>query len=186
MLPYFKSAQEAETFIAYVGQRAQTCLLVETMEAVAAIEEIVALDGVDYIHVGLNDLHLQRGTRFMFEFLSDGLMAPLAAKIQQKKTPFGFGGVGRMTALKPSGGRLLGEHCRLGSTGVILSRSFINVDAFDTADAFEKSLHEGVKEVREYWRQLETEPVDFFNENQRLCAQEITEVAAAIADRDAS
>jgi hypothetical protein len=74
----------------------------------------------------------------------------------------------------------------LGSTGVILSRSFINVDAFDTADAFEKSLHEGVKEVREYWRQLETEPVDFFNENQRLCAQEITEVAAAIADRDAS
>ena len=98
-----------------VAGRTETCLLVETMEAVESIEEIVALDGIDYIHVGLNDIHIQRGTRFMFEFLSDGLMDQLAKIIKDSQIPFGFG-VGR-TLHKPTG-QILAEHSRLGSTGV--------------------------------------------------------------------
>ena len=166
MLPYFKSAQEAEDFIDHVAQRAETCLLVETMEAVDSMEEIVALDGIDYIHVGLNDIHLQRGTQFMFEFLSDGLMDQLAGKNQDKHIPFGFGGVGRTGALKPTGARILGEHSRLGSTGVILSRAFINIDAFDGLEDFAASLRDGVNDIRECLQQLETAPDDYFEGEQ--------------------
>ena len=186
MLPYFKSAKEAEDFIDHVAQRAETCLLVETMEAVESMEEIVALDGIDYIHVGLNDIHLQRGTQFMFEFLSDGLMDQLVGKIRDKKIPFGFGGVSRTDALKPTGARILGEHSRLGSTGVILSRSFINIDAFDGLEDFATSLRDGVNDIRECLGKLETAPDDYFEDNRRICAQEIMEVAATMENKEPS
>ena len=186
MLPYFKSTQEAEDFIDHVAHRAETCLLVETMEAVDAIEETILLDGIDYIHIGLNDIHLQRGTKFMFEFLSDGSMDQLAGKIQDKHIPFGFGGVGRTNEMKPTGARILGEHLRLGSTGVILSRSFINIDAFDGLEDFAISLRDGVNDIRECLEQLETAPDDYFEENRRICAQEIMEVAATMKHKDPS
>ena len=35
------------------------------MEAVADIENIISIEGIDYIHIGLNDIHLQRG-RILF------------------------------------------------------------------------------------------------------------------------
>lgn len=184
MLPYFKSAQEAEDFINHVAQRAETCLLVETMEAVDSMDEIVALDGIDYIHVGLNDIHLQRGTRFMFEFLSEGLMDQIARKIRDTHIPFGFGGVGRTDALKPTGARILGEHLRLGSTSVILSRAFINIDAFDGLEHFAASLRDGVNDIRECLQHLKTVPDDYFEENKRICRQEIMEVAAAMGHKD--
>jgi len=183
MLPYFKSVPEVEDFVDHVAKRAQTCLLVETMEAVDAISEIVALDGIDYIHVGLNDIHLQRGTKFMFEFLSERLMDQLAQKISEKRIPFGFGGVGRIGRLKPTGERILGEHSRLGSTGVILSRAFINLNAFDDLADFSASLRDGVNDVRECLQRFETASDDYFEENKRICAQEIREVATSMVGR---
>ena len=80
MLPYFKSAQEAYDFINHVAQRAETCLLVETMEAVDSMEEIVALDGIDYIHVGLNDIHLQRARSLCSSFYRMALWTSLREK----------------------------------------------------------------------------------------------------------
>ena len=177
MLPYFKTAREAEDFVALVAGRTETCLLVETMEAVESIEEIVALDGIDYIHVGLNDIHIQRGTRFMFEFLSDGLMDQLAKIIKDSQIPFGFGGVGRTGTLKPTGAQILAEHSRLGSTGVILSRAFINIDAFDRLEDFGINLRDGIKDIRKCLKLLETMPDDYFERNRRICAQAIIEVA---------
>lgn len=181
MLPYFKFIDEAKDFIEHVGKRAKTCLLVETMEAVDAIAGIVALDGIDYIHIGLNDLHIQRGTNFMFEFLSDGLMDLLARKIRAQGISFGFGGIGRIdNLLKPTGERILREHYRLGSTGVILSRSFINIKSFDNLVDFSTSLKDGVDGIRDCFQQLETASKNFFEENRRICAQEIREVAASM------
>jgi hypothetical protein len=153
------------------------------MEAVDAIPEIVALDGIDYIHIGLNDLHLQRGTNFMFEFLSDGLMDQPAQQISAKRIPFGFGGVGRIdAALKPTAKRILAEHYRLGSTGVILARTFINIGAFDDLVNFSTNLKDAVDDIRDCLQWLETAPNNYFEENRRICTQEIREVAASMMD----
>ena len=72
MLPYFKTVEEVKTFVKLVDGRAKTLPLVETPEAVAVIDEILELDGIDEIFIGLNDLSIGYGMRFMFELLADG------------------------------------------------------------------------------------------------------------------
>lgn len=181
ILPYFSTVDEAKEFIDQVARRAETCLLVETMQAVSSIREIVMLDGIDYIHIGLNDIHIQRGSNFMFEFLSDGLVDELAERIREARIPFGFGGVGRTDKLKPSGARILGEHIRLGSTGVILSRSFINPEAFDNIERFSDDLRIGVRDVRDCLVRLGKASTEYLDENRRVCSREIIEVAAEIS-----
>ena len=93
MLPFFKTVDQVRKFINYVNGRAKTCLLVETPEAALLIDEILELPGIDMIHLGLNDLHLALGMKFMFELLADGTVDRLAAKIKAKGIPFGFGGI---------------------------------------------------------------------------------------------
>lgn len=53
MLPMFKTAEEVRTFISYVDGRARVQLLIETAEAVENIDEILAVPGIDEIHIGL-------------------------------------------------------------------------------------------------------------------------------------
>ena len=69
MLPMFYTAQEAKEFVSYVSGRAKTMLLVETIEAEKNLEEIAKVEGIDEIHIGLNDLHLAYHKRFMFQLL---------------------------------------------------------------------------------------------------------------------
>lgn len=76
MLPYFKTVDEVRIFVELVNGRARTFPLVETPEAVAAIDEILRMDGIDELHVGLNDLSLGLGRKFMFELLADDQFFP--------------------------------------------------------------------------------------------------------------
>ena len=127
MLPYFKTADEVKQFVSLVGGRVRTMLLVETPEAAERIDEILAVDGVDEIFVGLNDLSLGYGRRFMFELLTDGTVERLVEKFQAKGIPFGFGGLASLEGGLLPGKMVIGEHYRLGSGCVILSRSFCNI-----------------------------------------------------------
>ena len=43
----------------------KTCLLLETPEAANLLEQIVEIPGIDMIHIGLNDMHLALGLKFM-------------------------------------------------------------------------------------------------------------------------
>ena len=61
MLPYFKTAEEVQTFVKYVNGRAKTVLLVETPEAAAIAEDLVQIPGIDEMFIGLNDLSLGKG-----------------------------------------------------------------------------------------------------------------------------
>ena len=61
MLPYFKTEKEVKQFIEIVDGRAKTMALLETPEAVTVIDDILKLDGLDEIFVGLNDLSLGYG-----------------------------------------------------------------------------------------------------------------------------
>lgn len=72
MLPFFKTVDEVKRFIAAVGGRAKTLLLAETPQAVEIIDEILAVPGINEIHIDINDLSLGYGKHFMFGLLADG------------------------------------------------------------------------------------------------------------------
>lgn len=130
MLPMVYDAEDVKTFVELVGGRAKTIPMIETAQAMARIDDILAVDGVDEIYIGLNDLHIGLGLSFMFEILSGGLLDYMADKIKAKGIPFGFGGIAKIGEGMIPAEMVLAEHYRLESTAVILSRTFRNeVDA---------------------------------------------------------
>ncbi len=154
MLPYFKSADEVKKFIDIVRDRARTCLLLETSQAAENIDEILEVPGVDEVYIGLNDLHLCYKMTFMFQLLADGTVERLANKIKAKGLTFGFGGVARIgTGILPAE-CIFGEHYRLGSSRVILSRAFCDLAKEKNIEDIEEKLVSGVKNVREYEQKL--------------------------------
>lgn len=126
MLPYFTAPDEVAQFCQMVAGRAAVVPLVETAQAAAALTEIVRIPGVSEIYIGLNDLHLSLGLDFMFQPLADGTVDGLASIARDAGLPFGFGGIARIGEGDLDARLILGEHLRLGSTRVILSRTFHN------------------------------------------------------------
>ncbi len=148
MLPYFKTVGEVEQFIKFVNGRVKTMLLVETPEAVAQIDDILKVPGIDEVHIGLNDLSLGYGMKFMFELLADGTVEKLCMKFKEKGVPYGFGGIASLGhGLLPSE-YVIREHYRLGSTGAILSRCFCNTDQVDRLDKVEGLFRTGINDIR--------------------------------------
>lgn len=176
MLPFFKTREEVEEFISYVDSRARVMLLLETPEAVTNIDSILEIEGIDYIHVGLNDLHLGYGMRFMFELLTDGTVEMLARKIKKKNIPFGFGGVAQLGQGDVPAEYILSEHYNLGSSSVILSRTFYNVNKMDELEKMKKVFFKGIKEIRDYESLLGSKENDFFTQNKMNLNKKIKEV----------
>lgn len=171
MLPFFKTVREVKQFIRYVDGRAKTCLLVETPEAGMLIDEILEVPGIDMIHLGLNDMHLALGMKFMFELLADGTVDQLAHKIKAKGIPFGFGGLATLDGGAVPGSMILKEHYRLGSSMVIVSRSFCNTDIVTEESEVKQIFMDGIKKIR----QLEEEAfyaAHYFTDNHAavICA----------------
>ena len=148
MLPYFKTTEEVASFIEYVDGRAKTMPLVETPEAVTHIDEILSLDGLDEIFIGLNDLSLGYGKKFMFELLSDGTVDTLCLKFRQKNIPFGFGGIAALGKGALPSEYVIREHYRLGSTCAILSRSFCNTSLVTDIDEVRSIFTSGLHDIR--------------------------------------
>ena len=149
MLPFYKTVKEVRQFIQYVGGRAKTCLLLETAEAAILLDETLKVPGIDMIHLGLNDLHLELGMKFMFQLLSDGVVEQLGNKIKAAGIPFGFGGIARLDSGMLPGADVLKEHVRLGSSMVIVSRSFCNTDVITDLDEVRRIFTEGIKAIRD-------------------------------------
>ena len=124
ILPMFRQAAEVAEFCRMVDQRVRVMPLVETIGAVESLDETVTIPGVAELYIGLNDLHLERGLNFMFEPLADGLLDSMVETIKRAQLPFGFGGVARVGEGIVPGELVLAEHARLGSSSVILSRTF--------------------------------------------------------------
>ena len=158
MLPYFKTVEEAERFIKAVNGRATVCLLIETPEAVEQIDDILALDGIDEIHIGINDLSIGYGKKFLFEVLADGTVDYLCEKFRDRGVTYGFGGIASLgRGLLPSEYVIM-EHYRLGSKMAILSRSFCNTEKMRDLEAIKAVFKNGVSAVREYEQYCETHP----------------------------
>ncbi len=182
MLPYFKTAREVERFVSCVGGRAKTLLLLETPEAAAEIDGIVAVPGIDGIHIGINDLSLGLGKTFMFELLADGTVEALCLKIRKAGIPYGFGGVAAVGTGTLPAESILKEHYRLGSSMVILSRSFCNVDEVGDIEKIRETFETGVREMREFEREIEVHS-RYFDENRKLVAACVAEIAEKIRNK---
>jgi 2-keto-3-deoxy-L-rhamnonate aldolase RhmA len=179
MLPFFKTKEEVETFINYVNGRAKVCLLCETVEAVQNIDSILSLSGIDFIHIGLNDLHLSYNMKFMFELLADGTVEMLCNKFKEQGIVYGFGGVAKLGQGILPAENILAEHYRLGSSMAILSRSFCNSKNNDVG-LIEEIFKLGVNEIREYEGQLMLKGKSFFEMNQKFVKEKVLEIVYSI------
>lgn len=183
MLPFFKTVKEVKEFVGYVDNRADTCLLLETAEAALLIDEILAIPGVDMIHIGLNDLHLELGMKFMFQLLTDGVVEQLGNKIKAKGIPFGFGGIAQLNTGMLPGADVLKEHVRLGSSMVIVSRSFCNTDVVTDLDEIRKVFKEGIGAIRKLEAEAEA-AANYFKKNQAEVAQTVTDIVELIEKKE--
>lgn len=165
MLPFFKTAEEVKRYVDAVGGRAKTLPLVETPEAVEHIDEILEIEGIDEIFVGLNDLSLGYGMKFMFELLANGTVEKLCKKFEAKGIPYGFGGIAALGKGMLPAERVIAEHYRLGSTCAILSRSFCNANVITDLNEIEKIFQNGLEEIRGYEAFCEQQNEEFFENN---------------------
>ena len=144
MLPYFKTVREVETFLRFVNGRVKTMLLLETPEAVGVVDDILKLKGIDEIFVGLNDLSLGYGKKFMFELLRDGTVEELCYKFKKANIPYGFGGIAALGKGDLPAEKIIIEHYRMGSTSVILSRSFCNTNEVKDIETIKSIFINGI------------------------------------------
>lgn len=153
MLPMFKTAEEVKTFINLVNGRCKTILLLEHIDAVNVLDEILEIKGIEEFHIGLNDLHISTKNKFMFELLSDGTVDSIVKKIKGKGYPVGIGGMSKLGTGMLSADLILSEHYRLKSSGVILSRGFIEGFDPEKDGSYEAYFKTHVDEIRkrEVW-----------------------------------
>ena len=147
MLPMFTRASEVREFTQLVAARAPVSLLVETAGALGCLDEWITTPGLDEVYVGLNDLHVSMGHRFMFEPLALGSVDRVATAAKRSHLRFGFGGIARLDEGLLCGRDVLAEHLRLGSGAVILSRTFRRGEDGDSFEAEVRKLREAEAEL---------------------------------------
>lgn len=177
MLPYFKYPAQVKTFLSCVAGRAKTCLLFETPESVDCADEILALPGIDECYVGLNDMHLGYGQKFMFQLVADGTVDLLCRKFAAAGKTYGFGGIARIGTGTLSADVILGEHVRLGSSIVILSRGFCDVRTLSERECAAVFVEE-VPKLREKEDEYRSLSGEFFENNHK----ELQRIVAGIVE----
>lgn len=177
MLPFFKTVEEVKKFIGYVSGRAKTLLLMETTEAAQLVDEILEVPGIDMIHLGLNDMHLELGMRFMFQLLADGTVEKLGKKIEAKGIPFGFGGIATLDGGDLPGSMVLKEHVRLGSSMVIVSRSFCNTDVVTDLNEVKRIFDTGISGLRSLEKEAAQADASYLEENRKAVVTAVNKIA---------
>ena len=167
MLPMAKTVDEIKKFVEYVGGRTKTMLLLETAEAKDNIKAMLDVGGIDMVHIGLNDLHLSYGMKFMFQLLTDGTVDELCKIIDGYGIPYGFGGIARLGFGMLPAEHVIAEHYRLGSSMAILSRSFCDIYKISDMAEVQRLFEQELRKIREYETELTRKDENFFKENQK-------------------
>lgn len=175
MLPMFEGAAQLLAFSDLVAGRVPIVPLLETAAALASVEDWAGTPGLGEIYVGLNDLHLSLGRRFMFEPLAEGSVERVAQAARAHGLRFGFGGIARLDEGLLPGRDVLAEHLRLGSGAVILSRTFHRDSEMD----FERE----VAGLREAERELAARTPAQQQADALRIAQRIRDIAAGLGAR---
>lgn len=183
MLPMWKTFEEVDRFLKTVNKRVPTILLAETKEAVECFDEVLSHPLVDDIHIGLNDMHLSYKLTFMFELLTNGTVDMLCKKCSQKNIKYGFGGIACIGEGMVPAEKILMEHYRLGSTAVILSRSFCNTQLISDINEIEKIFSENMKKLRAYETSIENMGEEEFGNNRSALKDAVDMVVALIREK---
>lgn len=147
MLPMFENAATLRAFSDIVGGRCPLVPLLETAGAWHTLADWLDTPGLYEVYVGLNDLHLSLGRRFMFEPLAEGLVDHVAQAVRARGLRFGFGGIARLDEGLLPGRAVLAEHLRLGSGAVILSRTFHRADSQEVFETQVQALRDAEREL---------------------------------------
>ena len=180
MLPFFKTVEEVKTFIKIINKRAKVCLLCETPEAVMCIDKILEVEGIDEIHIGLNDLHLGYKKKFMFELLIDGTVEKLCNKFNKAGIKYGFGGIAKIGTGTLPAEHIIIEHYRLGSSMAILSRSFCNTKIVKELEEIETIFKKGVEEIRNFEKSIILKNKNEYEENKKIIKSEVEQIVNSI------
>lgn len=171
MLPMWRAADDLRRLVRMVNGRAKVMPLLETDAAAEHLPEALGVQGIDQMHIGLNDLHLCYHQKFMFQLLMDGTVDRLSGLLRKVDIPFGFGGVGRPGSGMLPAECIIAEHYRLGSQYVILSRSFCNTEKMTDLNEMRRIFTEGVADIRRVERDCAAWTQEQFDENHRkVCA----------------
>lgn len=170
MLPMFTCTGELASFCDMVAGRVPVVALLETAGALDTLPQWVGTPGLSEVYVGLNDLHLSLGMRFMFEPLAQGLLDEVARWTHAQGLRLGFGGIARVGEGLLPGEDVLAEHLRLGSRAVILSRTFYR-------DGDASSMETAVSRLRQEEKRLSCRDADAVNADQLRIAQTIRGIA---------
>lgn len=176
MLPMWRTPDEVRSFLRLVNGRAKTVLLLETRQAVECVDEVLAAGGFDEIHIGLNDLHLSYRLTFLFELLTNGVVERLCEKFRRAGIPYGFGGVAAIGGGLLPAERIVMEHYRLGSTRVILSRSFCSCAPEQPIEEFDRRFTENIRRLQAFEDSLPLLPPERFEENRREIGRIVDEI----------
>ena len=172
MLPFITDVSQVRDFLRMVDGRVKTMPLIETPQSVEQMDEILSLEGIDEIYIGLNDLSLGYHMKFMFELLANGTVEELCLKSKLRNIPYGFGGIASLGKGMLPSEYIIREHYRLGSTCAILSRSFCNVEQVRHIGRISTTFIEGIKEIRKLEEECESR-MSYFRENEKIVAQKV-------------
>ena len=167
MLPMWRTTDDLRQLVNMVDGRAKVMPLLETDTAADNLPEAVKVSGIDQMLIGLNDLHLCYHQKFMFQLLADDMVDRLCAQLRDANIPYGFGGVGRPGSGMLPAEYIIGEHYRLGSQYVILSRSFCNTGKVTDLDEIRRIFTEGVANIRRVEQDCAAWTQEQFDENHR-------------------
>jgi len=121
LLPMVRSTDEVERTLDLVNGSCGLGILIETPEAVRLSPNLAKLP-LSRVYVGLNDLAIGRGSKTIFDAVSDGTVEKVRRDFS---IPFGFGGLTLPGKGSPLPCRLLiSEMARLRSDFSFLRRSF--------------------------------------------------------------
>lgn len=181
MLPFYKSLNEVENFIHSVDGQAKVMLLLETSEAIDILDDVLKIKEVNSIHIGLNDLSICIGRKFLFELLSDGTVESICDVLSKTDLKYGFGGIANLgSGLLPSE-YIIKEHYRLGSSIAILSRTFCDTRKIQDLNEIENVFDVELKKIRKLEAECLNASDDYFIENKKQLDDKINLIKQGVS-----
>lgn len=125
MVPMIEDIASLERLISLAPPNINFVPLIETKFSLMQIDKIIARLKPNYLHFGLNDLHLQYNLSFMFSMFNEPQFIESLHVAREHNIRFGIGGVAPLSSnLELSSVEILMLLKNYGASGVILSRAF--------------------------------------------------------------
>ena len=157
IVPMIKNVFDIQNLRQILDPAIEIIPLIETCSSLVDLPRIVACSFINRVHLGINDLSIELGLGFMFNFLLSPAFDWYSDICSQNKVSFGFGGVSAplsdaTAALKPF--HIITEHARIGSDCCIISRNFESLEG--------EAISDNIIEIRRLYSSLLTESSSFF------------------------